>query len=157
MRRSNKFLVLQSSRGDTSVLLTFLILAALLLGATALTVLSIGNLRGAGNIAASSQALYAADVGVERGLNDFRWTREPEGDPRLRCSNLDNEVIQPGTSYQLFVHSDEGRSGCPRFSELQGNPPQRALCIEAIGKTRGGAVRRRVANDTDSARCDAVR
>ena len=138
---------LRSSRGDTSVLLVFLILTALLLGATALVVLSIGNLRGAGNIAASSQALYNADSAIERGLSAYRWSNPNSP----TCLNEEN------TFDRLRVHSDLNRTDCPLPSQLGDPPGGRALCVEAIGKARGGLVRRRVTNDSDSTRCDPLR
>ncbi|TSC72849.1 MAG: hypothetical protein G01um101438_248 [Parcubacteria group bacterium Gr01-1014_38] len=126
-------------RGDTSVILMFLILSVLLLGATALTVLSVGNLRSAGNIVVSSQALYAADTGIERGMTDYRWS-----DPNApMCTAVDNAAV--GTAaYQLVVQADNG--SCPRVGDLQTGA--RALCIEAVGKVRGGTVRRRVTSDS---------
>lgn len=137
----------RSSRGDTSVLLVFLILAALLLVAMALVVLSIGNLRGAGNIAVSSQALYAADVGIERGLNDYRWSNPTS----TTCTRTSDDVPVGSARYELIVRAHDSPTGCPTFAEFQDG--RKALCVEAIGKARGGAVRRRVTNDTDSFRC----
>ncbi|MDP3685348.1 MAG: hypothetical protein Q8R32_00785 [bacterium] len=129
------------------MLLVFLILTALLLGATALVVLSIGNLRGVGNIAVSSQALYAADTGIERGIDDYRWN-DPRT-PERGCTTQPNVPVGGSAAYDLTVVGvDPGRppGGCPTFQEL--SEGRRALCVQAIGKTRGGSVRRRVTNDT---------
>ena len=130
---------LHAVRGDISVLLVFFVLSVLLLGAMALTVLSVGNLRSTGNVVVSSQALYAADTGIERGMADYRWSSPNTP----TCTRVDNVAV--GTAaYQLVVQADNG--SCPRVSDLQTGT--RALCIEATGKARGGTVRRRVTSDS---------
>ncbi|TSC64569.1 MAG: hypothetical protein G01um1014106_66 [Parcubacteria group bacterium Gr01-1014_106] len=140
-KREQRITHTSSSRGDTSILLISLLLIVLVLGATALTVLSIVNLRGAGNVAESSQALYAADTGVERGLSLYWWSNPLSP----TCTQEDNVPVGDAATYQLTVRSDT--DSCPTLLDLQGGV--RALCVEAIGKVRDGEVRRRVTNDTN--------
>lgn len=141
MRPHSKRFSFSSARGDTAVLLVFLMLMVLVLGATALMVLSVTNLRGAGNIVESSQALYAADTGVERGLSDYWWSN-----PLLPvCAREDNVPVGNAAVYNITVQADDG--SCPTLPDLQGGA--RALCVEAIGKARDGLVRRRVTNDAN--------
>jgi len=109
------------------------------LGAVTLTTLSTAALRRAGDIVASSQALYAADTGVERGLHDYLWS-----DPlRPACTKVTNEALPGGSLYALVVQSDRGT--CPTLTELQSGV--RALCLEVKGAVRGGTVQRRVTNE----------
>lgn len=130
---------LASSRGDSSILLVFLVLSVLLLGAMALTVLSIGSLRSAGNISASSQALYAADTGIERGVADYRWS-----DPNApTCTTIDNVAVGSAV-YRLVIQADDG--SCPKPVDLENGT--RALCVEAVGTLRGGSIRRRATSDS---------
>lgn len=141
MRPHSKRFSFSSARGDTAVLLVFLMLMVLVLGATALTVLSVVNLRGARNIAESSQALYAADTGVERGLSDYWWSN-----PLFPvCTREDDVPVGNTAAYTITVRADDG--SCPTLPNLQDGA--RALCVEAIGKVRGGLVRRRVTNDAN--------
>lgn len=128
-------------RGDASLLIIFLTLAAVLLGATSLTLLALGNLGRARDIVASSQALYAADTGVERGLYDYFWST-----PQAPTCTAGDTVLPttPAVAYRLAVRADDG--SCPSLLAVQTGT--RALCIESRGIARNGAVQRRVASDT---------
>lgn len=146
--------VRNSSRGDTSILLVFLTLSVLVLGATVISVVAVGNLRGARDVVASTQAFHAVDTGIERGLYDYHWDTNGETVPDTETCTVPPLADQPvagqtDVTYDLTV---EGRdaggnaTACPTIQEVQDGT--KALCMEATGKTRGGAVRRRVTNDS---------
>lgn len=138
----------REARGDASLLSVFLILAVIIVGAMTLAVLVVGNLRGVRDIGASSQAFYAVDTGIERGIYDYYWDVNGPGDPTTCTVTPPGDVSvadQPDVRYQLIVSGGPLSDGCPTVQQLVDG--SRVLCMEAIGKVRGGLVRRRVTND----------
>lgn len=154
--RGQGFRTRNAIRGDVSILLVFLILAVLITGAMALAVLAVSNLRGVGNIVASSQAFYAVDTGIERGLHDYYWDTDPAPGPTCTKPPVDQPVAGSDTRelrYELTVdgRKDVDSNGtqdvveCVTVEEVVAGTA--ALCVEAIGKARDGLVRRRVTSD----------
>lgn len=153
-----------SEAGETSIVLTFVILAMLTLGGVVLAVLTLGGLRGARDIRASTEALYAVDTAIEMGLTHFVWSVPYDTDDSNFCTVQASAPIagQPGVSFTVMVTGDptpvvieptgtEDDANCPTQAEVRDGT--RALCITGIGKARGGAVRRKIQYDTDPARC----
>lgn len=166
--------------GATSILFVFLLLTIILLGAIVISVLVIANLRGTRDIVVSTQALYAADTGIELGRTHAEWAvvfdapdnPDDNGDNNL-CTVLDDadvagiSGVAPGLAdarFDLVVTGDPAQPfsdspaatvddgvNCPSLEELIAQT--RALCMTAIGHVRGGTVRRRINNDTDPVGC----
>lgn len=156
----------RSEAGETSIVLTFVILTILTLGGVVLAVLALGGLRVARDIRASTEALYAADTAIEMGLTHFVWSvpyDAGESSPNFCTVQASVPIAgQPGVSLNVIVTGDpapealepngtEDDANCPTQAEVQEGT--RALCITAIGKARDGAVRRKIQYDTDPARC----
>lgn len=155
-----------SEAGETSIVLTFVILAMLTLGGVVLAVLALGGLRGARDIRASTEALYAADTAIEMGLTHFVWSVPYDGDDTNFCTmQADVPIVgRPGVSFDIIVTGDpapvilepdrteDDGTKCPT-TEAEVRDGTRELCITAIGKARDGAVRRKIQYDTDPARC----
>lgn len=148
--RGQGFRTRNAIRGDVSILLVFLILAVLITGAMALAVLAVSNLRGVGNIVASSQAFYAVDTGIERGLHDYYWDTDPAPGPT--CTKLRDQPVAGSDIRELrYLLTVDGRDGvqdvveCVTVEEVVAGTA--ALCVEAIGEARDGFVRRRVTSD----------
>lgn len=152
-------------RGDISILLTFLTLIVLLLGATTVVVLTIGNLRGSRDVSTSAAAFTAADTGVEYALHVYNWDALSPTDAAPSClGTLTDQAVgdlpTDQLRYDLTVDArkedgstepkacDDGdvHSNQDPFASRLANGTV-ALCIEARGEARGGVVQRRVTND----------
>lgn len=158
-------------RGDVPLLLVFVTLALLLLGAVGISVIAIGNIRGAGDIATSAAALYGADTAVERAQHVYAWDTLSPTDTAPSClatptgqtltDQQVGDIPMDEVRYDILVNARaERRSGSPVTCESlhDANNPndffdrklgdgRAALCMEARGKARGGAVQRRVTSD----------
>lgn len=163
----------RGSRGATSIFFVFLVIAVITVGAMVIAFLSVANLRGARDVVATTQALYAADTGIELGRTHAEWDVDLDGDGNL-CTILNDAPVSgitgtvarlTDTAFDLVVTGDPRPQdpfpepndtlddNCPKADELTASSPTRALCMTAIGHVRSGLVRRRIDSDTDPARC----
>lgn len=132
------------AHGDTAILTVFFLSITIIVGALSFLSVVTGALSRTRDITDTSQALYAADTAIERGLADYRWSTTPT------CTTVpaSNAGRLPGTSavYTLVVKAD-GDNPCPTAADIQSG--RRALCVGARGSSRGGAIQRRVTSDID--------
>lgn len=156
------------TRGDAGILYTFFILTIVLVGSLTIGGIVVTTLRASRDIGQSAQAFYAADSAIELGLNQYHAAENslaPPSPPPWPCTDADGErrylpnvfstATLPG-SFTVIVRGDgpEG-STCPTADELLGNPPPRALCVEAIGRSDDSErIRRRLRSDTNAQECD---
>lgn len=137
----------RGTAGDVTIFTVLLLSLAIIVGALSLLSAAVGNLSRTKDLFDTSQALYAADTGIERALADYRWS-----DPLTSvCANVTETL--PGTTaqYSLIVKAG-GASGtippsCPDPADIKIGTW--ALCVEARGLARGGTIQRRVSSDTD--------
>lgn len=153
----------RGTRGDAAIITVFFILTILIFGAITLTTVVIANLRGTRDIAASSQALYAADSGTEYGRSFAAWVA-PGTTPCTTANDVNFGALN--ATFDVFVLGEESppRTDFPDPAPLVGNlnpPPlcpalvdiqtgNRQLCVTAFGDARGKIVRRRVNADTNA-------
>lgn len=144
-------------RGDVTVLLTFLVLSLLMLGATVVATLVIVTRQRTQDVRSTAQAFYAAEVGVERAYATYYWSVSGLEDPPdlstpPGCGDPTNQSVPdiPAT-YDIVVFGSDGPLSCPTHLETYSGA--KALCVRTVGKAKGGTILRRIVSDQDPTTC----